>query len=172
MLDLLTIFVAVFVFIGFSATSFVLLFFARKIHGKKFSISWIVLAVGNVLLGWSYLIILTTIENFVLSAFHIALIVASMAFIMIGMISVFSEKTAEITSLRNRYNDINEGLEYLRTKFMKREISEEELKELHKDFIREMTEIEVKLRKTGGKDGEGTGKADPPEESSEDADGT
>lgn len=168
MLDLLTIFVAVFVFVGFSSTSFVLLFFARKIHGRKFSISWIVLAIGNVLLGWSYLMILTT-EEFVLNAFHVELIVAAMAFVIFGLFSVFREKSAEITSLRNRYNDLEESLDYLRTKFMKREISEEELKELHKDFMKEMAEIEVKLKRTGAASGKEGNETD---ESKKHADGT
>ena len=150
MLDFGTIVISVFVFVGFSVTSLMMLYFARKIHGKKFSISWFILSVGNVLMGWSYMILILSLGDIMTNVFYVSLVVTSMSFMISGLVIVFYEKTAEITSLKNRYKELNGLLSHIRSKYMNRQLSEEALKELYRDFMKEMIEVEVKLEGVGG----------------------
>jgi hypothetical protein len=146
MIEFPTIFASVFIFVGFSLTSFVLLFFARKIHGKTFPLSWLIFAVGNELLGWSISLILLSISTIYASFFNVILVIMSTSMMVFGMISVLNEKYIQINKLKNRYKELVEILEVLKSKYVKREISEDELKDLHKSFVKEMTEIEVKIK--------------------------
>jgi len=117
---------------------------------QKLTISWVLLAIGVVTAALRSLIDILIMSNSQLAQ-YIGVwnpIFGLMGSLLVvgGLISLSLEKTIETTTLRRRQQEIKLILDNLRQKYLKKEISEEDLKKLNADLKKEIAEIEVRLK--------------------------
>jgi threonine synthase len=75
------------------------------------------------------------------------LIVGGSALSLTSFAMLYTERSNEANSLKQREEDLNQIMERLKKKFLNREIPEEDMRKLNTDIVRELAEIEVKLDK-------------------------
>ncbi|HLC59436.1 MAG TPA: hypothetical protein VJH34_02840 [archaeon] len=117
---------------------------------QKLTISWVLLAIGVVTAALRSLIDILIMSNSQLAQYISVWnpIFGLMGSLLVvgGLISLSLEKTIETTTLRRRQQEIKLILDNLRQKYLKKEISEEDLKKLNADLKKEIAEIEVRLK--------------------------
>lgn len=139
------------VFGAFLFIAYVIFYLGRKTHEiKKMKLVWVFLSLGIVITGSSFLIqILVAIgrvSEIMGLIFSQVLILAGSSLAFESFIILYLERTDEIYTLQRRQKEILEILKKLKGRYFRKEISEEELKKMYADFIKELTEIEVKLK--------------------------
>lgn len=139
-------------FFAFLLISGILVYLGRSTHAeKKVTFPWVNLAFGTVLIGINYLIQaifatrLTGDPTITISSY--LLIVGGAALSFTSFVTLYVERTHEVSSLQKRQDELKEITERLKKKFLSREIPEDEMKKLNTDIVRELAEVEVKLDK-------------------------
>jgi uncharacterized membrane protein len=134
------------VFFGLSISSYIMLYFFQKSSlEKKVTSSVFTLALGLNLIGLSNLFRIGIEHS--LPFFNI--ITASLGTVcaLAGVIMVFYERAYKIKDIQSRYEEVKAMISNLKEKYYKQEISEEDLKSIHAGLLRELAELEVKLKK-------------------------
>lgn len=133
------------VFIGLTLATYTVFYFSSKMSpGKKIGMNIFMLSLGINLIGLSHLFRLW--EAGVQSPFITTTLTVGSIFTFFGIVTVFHEKTVEMTGLRKRQEEIKSIISALKEKYYQQEISEEELKSVHTSLLKELAEIEVKLK--------------------------
>ncbi len=142
-LSVIVNFVNFFVFI---TAPYALFYFAREMDLKKnISLSIFLLALGLNFIGLSYLIRIFSGEvapQYVLGSLSIGALL-----ILASVISFFSTKALEFSLLRERHKKIKAVILDLQKKYYKKEISEDVLREVYGELLKELADIEFKLKK-------------------------
>lgn len=133
------------VFFGLSFSGYVVFYFSQKISPEKqVTTAVFTLALGLTLIGLSHLFrigaVATYYPFFALTALLGAL------FTFVGAILVFYEKSLQIVDLKKRHDEIKAVIGSLKDKYYKQEISEEDLRAVHSSLLKELTELEVKMK--------------------------
>jgi len=134
------------VFFGLSVSSYVMLYFSQKASlEKRVTSSVFTLALGLNMIGLSSLFRIG-IEKF-LPIFNI--ITASLGTVcsLVGVVMVFYERAYKVKDIKSRYEEVKAIISNLKEKYYKQEISEEDLKSTNASLLRELAELEVKLKK-------------------------
>lgn len=138
------------VFFGLSVSSYIMFYFSQKgSTEKQISPSVLTLALGLNLIGLSNLFRIG-IEN-TLPFFNIITASLGTLFSFAGVIMVFYEKSYKIRDIKRRYEEVKAVIKNLKEKYYKQEISEEDLKTVHSNLLKELAELEVKLKEKGKK---------------------
>jgi len=133
------------VFFGLSISSYAMLYFSQKASlEKKITSSVFTLALGLNLIGLSSLFRIG-IEH-VLPIFNIITASLGTAFALAGVVMVFYERAYKIKDIKNRYEEVKAMISNLKEKYYQQEISEEDLKATHASLLKELAELEVKLK--------------------------
>jgi len=136
--------------LGFS--SYIVFYFSQKFDSdKQVNMSIFILALGLNFIGLSHLFRIGANEQ--VNIFVDMTAVIGSLFVLIGFILMSYQKRVANINLRLRYNELNSVIKNLKDKYYKQEISEEDLKSVHSGLIKELSELEVKM-----KDGEKTKK--------------
>lgn len=144
------------VFVAFVFIAFMILYLGRKTDPKKkIKLAWVDLSLGVIMAGITFPIQIgvalgtfTEEIGFVTSCI-LMLTGASLAFT--SFLIVYLERIDEINFLKKRQKEITMVMKKLRHRYFRKEISEEQLRKMYADFIKELTEIEVKLKEMGQK---------------------
>jgi uncharacterized membrane protein len=134
------------VFFGLSISSYAMLYFSQKASlEKRVTSSVFTLALGLNMIGLSSLFRIG-IEKF-LPIFNI--ITASLGTVcsLVGVVMVFYERAYKVKDIKSRYEEVKAIISNLKEKYYKQEISEEDLKSTNASLLRELAELEVKLKK-------------------------
>lgn len=117
---------------------------------KKIRPSWILLSMGIIVSATSYIFqifdvigILRPGVGFISS--HIIMLVGT-ALAFSSFTSLYISRINEINFLRKRHKEIKKIMDRLKKKYLGRELPEKELRKLSTDLIKELVEIEVKLK--------------------------
>lgn len=134
------------VFFGLSISSYIMLYFSQKANlGKKITPSVFTLALGLNLIGLSSLFrigIESTLPVFNLITSSLGTLCA-----FVGVIMVFYERSYRVGDMKKRYEEVKAIIGNLKEKYYKSEISEEELRTAHVSLLKELAELEVKMKK-------------------------
>lgn len=115
---------------------------------NKITLPWVNLALGIILIGLGYLTQTSRMVNLEKDLFYFVSFLAMMIGSMLTFASfamLYTQKVDEVNRLSKRENEIKLIMKKLREKYFKREIPEDDLKKMHADLIKELTEIEVRL---------------------------
>ena len=117
---------------------------------KKITLPWIVIAIGLLFTSLNLFveIVGTTTGVYVLPRpilWYIFNAIGSVALIA-GFASAMAERQLELGILKKRQVEIKDIMQYLKERYYKKELSEEELRKLYADLIHQSAEIEVKIK--------------------------
>lgn len=134
------------VFLGLSLSSYVMLYFSQKASiGKQVTSSVFTLAIGLNLIGLSSLFRIGI--EYTLPVFNLVTSSLGTVFAFVGVIMVFYERSYKVGDIKKRYDEVKAVISNLKKKYYKQEISEEDLKSVHSSLLKELAELEVKLKK-------------------------
>ena len=135
--------ILIFFSLGFS--SYVIFYFSRKFNiVKQVTVSTFILALGINLIGLSHLFRIG-IEVPGNVFIYISAIVGALC-TLIGFILMTFETQVENMKMKQRYEELKLIISNLKEKYYRQEISEDDLKALNTGLIRELAELEVKLK--------------------------
>lgn len=139
-------------FFAFAAIGGLLLYIGRSTNPeRKLTLPWINLGFGTALIGVNYLIQgifapqVAGDPSIMISSYLLIIGGAALSFTSFAVL--YTERANEADILTKRQTELKEITTRLREKFLKRELSEDELKKLDIDIVRELAEVEVKLDK-------------------------
>ncbi|MEM7825772.1 MAG: hypothetical protein QW412_02860 [Candidatus Aenigmatarchaeota archaeon] len=131
-------------FVGLSFASLLIFYFGRLSNPKRqVSVSVFTLCLGLEFIALAHLFrveIEPLAPNFIIITSLIGVI-----FTLTGSVSVLYS-AYEISNLKRRYEELKMMITTLREKYFKQEISEEDLKAVYANILKDLTEIEVKLK--------------------------
>ncbi len=134
------------VFFGLSLSSYVMLYFSQKASlEKQVTSSVFTLAMGLNLIGLSSLFRIGT--EYSLPVFNLVTASLGTVFAFAGVIMVFYERSYKVGDIKKRYDEVKAVISNLKEKYYKQEISEEDLKSVHSSLLKELAELEVKLKR-------------------------
>jgi len=129
--------------LGFS--TYVIFYFSRKISGvREVTAGTFILALGINLIGLSHLfrIGMEASSNIFI---NISAISGSL-FTLVGFILMTYQTQLENIRLKQRYDELHLIIKNLKDRYYRQEISEDDLKAINAGLIRELAELEVKLK--------------------------
>lgn len=133
-------------FFVFIIAPYAIFYFARESElNKEITISVFLVALGLNFIGVSYLVRILLGEvapQFILGTLSIGALL-----ILASVINMFYTRALEQVLLRKRYKKIKSIIADLKKKYYDRELSEDALREIYGELIKELAEIEFKLRK-------------------------
>lgn len=145
--------VLIFISLGFS--SYVVFYFSSRYEkNKQVGLSVLILSLGLTLIGLSHIFMIGVGSD---TTMHPAVGFSALAgalLTFVGFTVVFYKKSVEIITIKNRHREIQEVIANLKEKFYKQEISEEDLRDVNKGLIKELAELEVKLKDSEDKEPE------------------
>ena len=131
-------------FLGLTVATYTIFYFGKMMNPTKgIGINLFTLALGINLIGLSHLFRIWL--DVVTSPLVLILVAGGSAFLATGVIWVFYEKAVEISNLKRRGQEINSVIAKLKEQYYKKELSEEDLKAVYSNLLKELAEIEVKL---------------------------
>jgi len=134
------------VFFGLGLSSYIMLFLSQKASlEKKITSSVFTLSLGLNLIGLSSLFRIG-IEHY-LPIFNIITASVGTVCAFVGVIMVFYERAYKLKAIESRYEEVKSMISNLKEKYYKQEISEEDLRFTHASLLKELAELEVKLKK-------------------------
>lgn len=138
--------VNLFAFAGLTIATYTVFYFGRMMNPDKgISVNLFTLALGINLIGLSHLFrIWLDVST---SPLILVLVAVGSAFLSAGVIWVFYEKAVEMRNLRRREVEINSVIADLKERYYRKELSEEDLKAIYSNLLKELAEIQVKLSK-------------------------
>lgn len=138
--------VDVVIFFALEYLCYIMFYFMQKIDKDKGNItsSIFLLSLGINLIGLSFLFRVGREVN-TSQLVTWSILGGSMA-ILVGGVFIYYKKTAQISDLRRRYEEIQEVITNLKDKYYKQEISEDDLKSAHSSLLKELTELEVRIK--------------------------
>lgn len=119
------------------------LVFAKRLYNDALPLGWIALAIGVYMYALARLCLIVGLPIMAISSIELM----AGALFIIGDVLVLTQITEEFKYLRNRQKEIKSIMKNLKTKYFKREIDEEQLRKLYSELIKELAEIEVKMKK-------------------------
>lgn len=119
------------------------LVFAKRLYNDALPLGWIALAIGVYMYALARLCLIVGLPIMAISSIELM----AGALFIIGDVLVLTQITEEFKYLRNRQKEIKSVMKNLKTKYFKREIDEEQLRKLYSELIKELAEIEVKMKK-------------------------
>lgn len=138
--------VNVLIFLSLGLSSYIVFYFSQKFDPyKQVTVSVFILALGLNLIGLSHLFRIGTATAVQPLITFSALLGALFTFI--GFILVFYKKSLQVINLKERYDEVNAIIANLKDKYYKQEISEEDLRTVHSGLLKELAELEVKMKK-------------------------
>ncbi|MBI5871964.1 hypothetical protein HZB88_02665 [archaeon] len=142
--------VDLFAFFFLALSSNVVFFLSAEMDPKKrVTLSVFVLGFGLNLIGLSHLFRIGFEEQIPMFIPSVQLL--GTLFMLIGLILSFYHRTFELSALRQRDGEVKDTISTLKRKYYKQEISEEDLRSTYSNLLRELAELEVKLRRTSKK---------------------
>ncbi len=137
-------FVNIFAFLGLTVATYTIFYLGRMMNPTKgIGLNLFTLALGINFIGLSYLLrIWVGVST---SPIILVLVAIGSTLLSTGVIWVFYEKSMEISNLKRREREINSVIAKVKERYYKQELSEEELKSIHSNLLKELAEIEVKL---------------------------
>ncbi len=133
-------------FFVFVIAPYVIFYFARESElKKKISLSVFLVALGLNFIGLSYLVRIILGEvapQFILGTLSIGALL-----ILASVLNLFYTRALEYEILRKRHKKIKMVIKDLQNKYYKREITEDVLREVYGELLKELAEIEFKLKK-------------------------
>lgn len=131
-------------FLGLTIATYTIFYFGRSMSPTKgIGVNLFTLALGINLIGLSHLFrIWLDVST---SPIILILVAISTVFLSTGVIWVFYEKATEIRNLKRREKEINSIITKLKEKYYQKELSEEDLKVLYSNLMKELSEIDVRL---------------------------
>ena len=134
------------IFFGLGLSSYVIFYFSQKANPDKITASIFTLAFGLNMIGLSSLFrigIETTLPLFIILS---ALVGALLTFA--GVVLTFRQKSAQIENLKKRHEELEAVISNLKDRYYKQEISEEDLRTVHSSLLKELAELEVKMKQS------------------------
>ena len=136
-------FMNVSIFTALTVAGGLIFYYAIKNSPERISMGVFVLIIGFFLIGLSHL-------------FRIGIDIAStpilitnfigVFFILGGVSVVFFQATRHMEGLKKRHEEIKSIITVLKDKYYQQEVSEEELKPIYAQLLKELAEIEVRLK--------------------------
>jgi len=142
------------VFFGLCFSGYVVFYFSQKIDpGRQVTPSIFTLALGLNLIGISHLFRIGSegaLSSFVMLTALLGAVTAlfGSVFTFAGILVVFHQKSTQITNLKKRYEEIKAIMSNLKKKYYQQEISEEDLRTIHSTLVKELAELEVKMKES------------------------
>jgi len=148
------LFIDLFIFFSYIVMAGFLLYVGRNITiQKKITLPWIILTIG---LLFTSLNVFVEIVGVVAEIYIIPRPVLWYVFNTIGSVSliggfasIIAEKQIELGMLKSRQLEIKDIMDYLKERYYRKEISEEDLRKLYADLVGQLAEIEVKIKRLG-----------------------
>ena len=144
--------VDLFIFFSYIVMTGFLLYVGRIVnYRKRLTLPWMIIAGGLLFISLNLFIEIVgiTTQVYIIPrpilwyAFNA---IGSMA-LMIGFAGVMAEREAELSGLKTRKLEIGDIMQYLKERYYKKEIGEEDLRRLYTDLVEQMAEIESKIRR-------------------------
>lgn len=145
------LFVDLFIFFSYLVMAGFLLYVGKNVSAqKKITLPWIIVSIGLLFTSLNLFveIVGAVTEIYVIPRpvlWYIFNMIGSIALI-IGFASIVVERQFEITNLKRRRLEIKDIMDYLKERYYKKEISEEDLRKLYSDLVEQLAEIEVKIK--------------------------
>jgi len=136
-------FINLLAFIGLTIATYTIFYFGKTMSPKGIGTNLFTLALGINLIGLSHLFRIWL--DILTSPLVLILVATGAMFLSTGIIWVVYEKSMEINNLKKREREINSTIAKLKEKYYQKELSEEDLKVLYSNLMKELTEIEVGL---------------------------
>lgn len=133
--------VNLFAFLSMTIATYAIFYFDKSVNVSLFT-----LALGINLIGLSHLFRIWL--DVYTSPLILIMVAIGSIFLSVGVIRVFYEKSFEISRLRNREQEIKSMIKEVKRKYYRRELSEEDLKTVYSNLLKELTEIEVKIKES------------------------
>ncbi len=138
--------VDLFAFFFLALSSNIVFFLSEKMDSRrKVSFSVFVLGFGLNMIGLSHLFRIGFEEQIPIFIPSVQLI--GTLGMLIGLILSFYQKSFEMTALRQRYDEVKDMISTLKRRYYEQKISEEDLRSVHSSLLRELAELEVKLKR-------------------------
>lgn len=136
---------------AFIIISALLLYMGRKMNPeKKVTLPWMVLAFGSTLIGLSYLV---QVGNVTYSFFNSGVLIGSTVLVITGTMMILTsfttlylENAEDLAILEKRHKEIQQIMERLKKRYFSHELDESELKKLYASLVKELAEIEVRIK--------------------------
>jgi hypothetical protein len=122
---------------------YIFFYFIQKID-KNINPSIFILCLGINLIALSFLFRVGNEIN--VNPFVTISILGGAMAILVGGVFVYYRKISQISDLKKRYNEIQNVITNLKEKYYKQEISEDDLKSVHSEMLKELAELEVKMK--------------------------
>lgn len=133
-------------FFVFIIAPYAIFYFAREAEiNKDISISAFLVALGLNFIGVSYLVRILLGEiapQFILGTLSIGALL-----ILASIINLFYTRALESVLLKKRYKKIKSVIADLQKKYYRREVTEDVLREVYGELLKELAEIEIKFKK-------------------------
>lgn len=135
----------------FSLSIFILYLGKENNPRKKLTFPWVAVFAGVIVSGFIHLINVAELIEIV--SMNIGFALESLASISGGLLItggiawIVAEKMYEVNLLRKREIEVREILLRLKEMFLARKISEEDLKKIYPELVKELAEIEVRIKK-------------------------
>jgi len=139
-----------FVFFSFIGLGVVILIIGKYYsYKRKLSVAWVLLSIGIIISAFRSLfdiIVLANTDLGVITEVGSPVSGLGSLVMIVGLASLLVEKTMESGSLLKRSEELKLVIEYLNQKYMKRQLTEEDLRKMTSELTKELAEIEVKLK--------------------------
>lgn len=149
----IAVFTDFFIFFSYAIIAAFLVYIGKSINYKgKVTLPWLILSAG--LLFSSLNIMLEAVgetPGIIMSTKPVLWYLFSLiggVCLLTGLAMTLLERILNINVLRARESEILDVMEYLKGRYYKKELSEEDLRKLHAKLLEELAEIEVKLKKS------------------------
>ncbi|MBI1978793.1 MAG: hypothetical protein HYS62_01880 [Candidatus Aenigmarchaeota archaeon] len=137
-------FINILAFVGMTTATYTIFYIGRSMSAKGIGLNMFTLALGINLIGLSHLFrVWLDVST---SPLILMLVATGSVFLSAGIIWVIYDKATEISRLKGRGKEINSVIADLKERYYKKELSEEDLQSAYSNLMREMAEIEVKLK--------------------------
>ena len=136
--------VNILIFFSMGISSYVIFYFSQRTNPhEQVTFSIFILALGLTMIGLSHLFRVgsDSVHPFITIS---ALLGGTFTFFGFGLVS--HQQSLKIINLKRRQEEVRAVITNLKEKYYKQEISEEDLKSMQSILIKELAELEVKMR--------------------------
>ncbi len=141
---------------SYVTVSILIIYMAKRMgFGERSIIPWLFLSVGVVIVSINHAVNILSDFGYDISSLlfltqqDIVLMGSTLVFIGFGL--VISDKIIETSMLRRRQDEVKKVMTKLKEKYMRREISEHDLRRIYPKLVERLAELEVKLEEKGAK---------------------
>ncbi len=147
----IALFIDLFIFFSYIVLTGFLLYVGKLVsYEHKITLPWIIISIGLLFTSLNLFVEIVgeLTEVYILPRpvlWYVFNAIGSIALIA-GFAAAMAERQLELGRLKRKQLEIKDIMEYLKERYFKKEISEEDLRRLYADLVQNLAEIEVKIK--------------------------